>query len=223
MSTQTAVRTQALPRVNLLPPEIEERRRLQTLKVALGATVLGSVGVVAALYLVAAGQVSSAQSSLDQANAENTRLTQQVATYSDVPKTKAAVAAAQTQLSQAMGQEVRWSYFLNDLSLRLPANVWLTRLTITQNVDGSPSAPSGSGTPLFNPGLGTVQADGNALAQVDVAAWLETLAREKGLNQAFFSKSDLAPIGNQQVVQFSSRANITPTALSGRYTTKAGS
>ena len=32
----------------------------------------------------------------------------------------AQVEAAQAQLGQAMGQEVRWSYFLNDLSLDDP-------------------------------------------------------------------------------------------------------
>jgi Tfp pilus assembly protein PilN len=223
MSTQTAVRTQALPRVNLLPPEIEERRKLQTLKVALGGTVLASLGLVAALFVLAAGQVSSAQNDLDQANSTNQSLTQQVASYSEVPQTKAKVAGAQAQLAAAMGQEVRWSYFLNDLGLRVPANVWLTKLTITQTVDGTTSAASSNGTTLFSPELGTIEADGNALAHTDVAAWLDSLARERGLNQVYFSKSDLGSIGDTPVVSFSSKANITPNALSQRYTVKAGS
>ena len=223
MSTQTAVRTQALPRVNLLPPEIEERRRLQTLKVALGGTVLASLGLVAGLYVLASGQVSSAQSDLDQANAQHSTLTQQVASYSEVPQTQAQVNGAKAQLAQAMGQEVRWSYFLNDLGLRTPANVWLTKLTIQQQVDVTSTSSTATGSTLFSPELGTVEADGYALAHNDVASWLDSLARERGLNQVFFTKSDLGAINDTPVVNFVSRANITQNALSQRYTLKAGS
>ena len=44
-------------------------------------------------------------------------------------------------LQQAMGQEVLWSYVLNDLSLRIPSNVWLTGVQATENTVGvgSPS------------------------------------------------------------------------------------
>ena len=225
MSTQTAVQTQALPRVNLLPPEIAEHRKLQQLKVILGGTVLASVGVVLALYLAAVGQVHGAQNDLDAAKAKHQQLNVEASRYATVPAAQTALASAQTQLSQAMGQEVRWSFLLNDLSLRVPNNVWLTKLTIAENVDGS-TAPTTSGnasTGLFTPGLGQVSIDGKAMTQTDVAAWLDSLAKEKGLNQVFFTKSDQGLVGTTKDYEFSSQATITQDALSKRYTTKAGS
>ena len=50
-----------------------------------------------------------------------------------MPQVYAQVAAAQAQLTQAMGQEMRYSYVLNDLSLTIPSDVWLT------NADRRPS------------------------------------------------------------------------------------
>jgi Tfp pilus assembly protein PilN len=225
MSTTTAVRTHALPRVNLLPPEIEERRRQQVVKVALGGAVVASMAVVAVLFLGAVSQEHSAKQALASSKSQNDALQRQAAQYADVPATYVAVASAKTQLGQAMGQEVRWSYFLNDLSLRMPTNVWLTKLSITQSVDGTPAggSASGAGTALFTPGLGQITVEGNALVNNDVAAWLESLARQKGLNQVYFTDSKATKIGSTKTVEFKSQGTITSDALSRRYITKAGS
>ena len=39
-------------------------------------------------------------------------------------------AAAQALLVTAMGDEVRYSRFLNDLSLSVPGNVWIRTITL---------------------------------------------------------------------------------------------
>ena len=63
-----------LPRVNLLPPEIGERRNFRRIQYGLGAGVLSAVAVVAGAFLLASGGVASAQSELDVASAETARL-----------------------------------------------------------------------------------------------------------------------------------------------------
>ncbi|HET9945865.1 MAG TPA: PilN domain-containing protein [Actinomycetes bacterium] len=228
MSTLTIDRLATLPRVNLLPPEIEEQRRFRKVQVGLGAGVLAAVGVVGALTLMASGAVSDAQGDLDTAKAEQTQLTAQKAEYAEVPKVYAEVDAAKAQLGQAMGQEVRWSYFLNDISLKAPSKVWLTSMTVTQDVDGAASALAtnatvGGSTEYLTPGLGTVTFEGMGYRHNDVAAWLDALAKQKGLTQPYFTNSAKDEIGDESAVKFSSQATITEEALSKRYTEKAGS
>lgn len=227
MSTSTITHLAALPRVNLLPPEIEQQRRFRRVQAGLGVGVLAAAGVVGALTLLAAAAVSDAQTELDAAKAEGSRLQAQQAQYAEVPVVYAQVEAAQAQLTQAMGQEVRWSYFLNDLSLKIPGKVWLTTMTVTQDVDGAAAAaatnPTTPGATYLQPGLGTVTFEGKAYAHNDVAAWLDALAKQQGLTQPYFTASTKEEIGTEVAVTFSSQATITEEALSGRYTQKAGS
>ena len=66
--------------------------------------------------------------------------------------------------------------------------------------------------------------EGNGYSHNDVAAWLDALAKQKGLTQPYFTKSDEgARSASETAVNFASQATITEDALSGRYTEKAGS
>lgn len=228
MTTLTVTQLASLPRVNLLPPEIEQRQRLAKIKTGLGAGVVAAVAAVGVLVVMANGAVGDAQDGLDAAKARETQLKQQQAAYAEVPQVYAQVEAAQAQLTQAMGKEVRWSYFLNDLSLRVPAKVWLTSLTVTEDVDGVAAAGSTApATPAAGtygvPGIGSVTFEGYGYQHNDVAAWLDALAKQKGLTQAYFTNSSTEKIGEEAAVKFSSQATLTDEALSKRYTPKAGS
>jgi len=64
---------------------------------------------------------------------------------------------------------------------------------------------------------------GVALSHDDVAVWLETLAREHGYSNAFFSSSAEADLFGHTVYNFSSTVTVTPDAYSGRYSKPAGS
>lgn len=205
-----------LPRVNLLPPEIAEGRRLRRIQYGLGAAVLGAVGLVAAGFVLASGAAGSAQSEVDAARAENSKLTAESAKFSSVTAVYAQAAAAQGMLTQAMGQEVRYSRLLSDLSLSVPQNVWLTQLTYSQTPPSQPTL----GMP--GTGIGTMTVTGKAFSHDDVAVWLESLAGQKSLQNPYFSSSTESLIGTRKAVDFTSTAALTPDALSGRYTKPAG-
>jgi Tfp pilus assembly protein PilN len=223
---ETVTRLATLPRVNLLPPEIDEQRRFKKVQAGLGLAVVASVGVVGALFLAANGQVSAAQSDLDTETARGTTLQADVAKYADVPEVYAQVDAAEAQLTQGMGREVRWSRFLNDLSLITPGKVWLTGVTATESVDGSPlaaAAPVPGATAYGTPGIGTLTFQGKGYTHNDVAAWLKALASENGLADPYFTLSTQAKIGTEDSVTFTSQAVITEDLLSHRFSDKAGS
>lgn len=229
MSTLTTTRIATLPRVNLLPPEIEEQARFRKVQAGLAAGVVAALGIVGALTLLANGQVGEARDDLKSAKAQGTALQAKANEYAEVPLVYAQVEAAEAQLTQAMGKEVRWSYFLNDLSLKTPGKVWLTKMTVSQTLDSatttvSTAATAAPATPGYmTPGIGTVSFEGKGFAHNDVAAWLDALAKQKGLTQPYFTNSAKEAIGSETAVAFTSQATITEDALSKRYTQKAGS
>ncbi len=226
MSLMTESRTEVelglLPRVNLLPPEIAEARRFRQIQGGLAGAVLATVGVVGLLYLSAASSASSAQTDLDTASSEQATLQSQTAQYNDVTAVYARAAAAEAMRTQAMGEEVRFSTLLNDLSLSVPERVWLKNVTITQ---GAAAAPAGAAPALASAtatGIGTVTFTGVGFSHDDVAVWLESLATQKSYADPYFSTSTEALLGSRKIVNFSSTATLTPAAYSGRYTKPAG-
>lgn len=211
--TRLAGGLSTLPRVNLLPPEIAEQAHFKKVQAGLvGALVLAVAGV-GFLYVGATGSVSEAQTSLETSQASGALLQTQVDTYASVTETYAKAAAAQAMLEEAMGQEVRYSRFLNDLSLTIPDNVWLQNATFTQAEPAAAAAdPATAGS------LGTVTFSGVAFTQDDVAVWLEKLATQDGFANPYLSSATGALIGERPTVDWSSTVVLTESALSNRYT-----
>jgi Tfp pilus assembly protein PilN len=204
-----------LPRVNLLPPEIAETVRFRKIQYGLGGGLLAAVGVVALLYVAAVGSVNDATTELETATATGTSLQAETAKYKDVSAVYARAAAAQAMLTVAMGEEVRYSQYMNDLSLTVPENVWLKNVTFAQA-----PAPAALGSTV--PGVGTVSFTGVGFKHDDVAVWLESLAKQKGYVNPYFTSSTKALLGNRETVNFTSTVTMTADALSGRYTTPQG-
>jgi Tfp pilus assembly protein PilN len=204
-----------LPRVNLLPPEIGEQIRFRRIQYALGSGVVATVGLVALLYVSATSSVNDAESELEASTARGAQLQAESAKYADVTAVYAQAAQAEAMLTQAMGEEIRFSQFLNALSLTVPDNVWVNNVSFVQ----TPIAPVVGET---TPGLGTVTFTGIGFSHDDVAVWLESLATQKGYTNPYFSNSSEDKIGTRKTVTFSSTVTLTPEALSGRYTNPAG-
>jgi Tfp pilus assembly protein PilN len=214
-----------------MPPEIAEAARFRRLQLAMGAAVAAAVVMVAGLYMHEHSAVSSARSSLNTAKAQQTSLQEKLNSLQSVAATFAAVQAKQQLLGTAMGQEIRWSFYLNDLSLKIPSNVWLSAVQASESTapgfSGSPgSATSSSAATSLSAAantIGTISFSGVGMRHDDVARWLDSLSRLKGFADPTFSSSTETAIGSRGVVDFGSQATVTTAALSNRYTVKAGS
>jgi Tfp pilus assembly protein PilN len=219
-TTPTGVRTATLPRVNLLPTEIREGARLRNLQAVMALAVVLAMAVIGALAYLGSNDVSDAQDGLTAAQGRATALQTQVHQYDSVPQEYALVANADAQLQQAMSQEVRYSFILNDLSLRMPAGVWLTSLSVTQPVDAPNSLLGAWG----NPQLAAVKASGTALSLNDVAGWLDSLARGGTYTDPWVGNASVSGASSSAGQwNFDSTVGLTAKALSNRYTQKAGS
>jgi Tfp pilus assembly protein PilN len=214
-----------MPRVNLMPPEIAEAERFRRLQLAMGGAVVVSAALVAMLYQHAKSGISSAQSQLDAAKTQQTSLQTKLGSLSQVSTVFADVQTKQNLLHDAMGSEIRWSYMLNDLLLRIPSNVWLTSIQANETVAGIGQATTTTTVPSLgtDAGIGSVTFNGVAFRHDDVAAWLDALAKEKGFSDPNFSNSTETAIGTRGVVAFGSSVGLNPDALSNRYVPKAGS
>jgi Tfp pilus assembly protein PilN len=170
--------------------------------------------------VAASSQVGKAQDDLDANKAQATKLQSQVTEYAAVPLVYGQVEAAHAQLGQAMGQEIRWSYFLNDLSLKIPRHVWLDSMIVSSTAPNASAPVTGQYAAV---GIGNVLFEGHAYSHNDVAAWLNSLAKQKGYTQPYFTDSTVTPVAdNDHAVLFTSQVTVTDDALSGRYTEKAG-
>jgi Tfp pilus assembly protein PilN len=210
-----------LPRVNLLPPEIAEGQRLRKVQLGLAVGVGGCLALVGMLYVSASHSVTSAQTSLDTAQSTGRQLQGKISSLSNVTQKQAELQAAKSQRQVAMADEVRYSFLLKDLSLSIPSNVWLKSLSFAAPTT-TPGAAAAAGA---TPAVATLTVGGVGFSHDDVALWLEALAGQQNAKgqktyaNPYFTNSTETLVGSRTTVNFTSTADLTISALSGRYLT----
>lgn len=234
LTPSAVVGTFRTARVNLLPPEIEQARRLRRTQGALAGGLLGVVALLGTGYAYEVHARHGAEQELAIAQAQTQVLQREQDKYADVPRTVAAIDTAETARETAMATDVEWARTLTDFSLTLPKDVWFSDLTLslrgtgasTPGTAASSAAPApgvtGGSTATGAAGIGTVTVEGNARRHRDVATWLDTLGRRPGMTSPYFTSSQQEKVGTKTVVKFSSTATLTADALSHRYDRKQG-
>lgn len=216
MTTQTTYTgSPTLPRVNLLPPEIGEARRLQQYRFGAAGAVGAAFVVVGALYWHAHGGVASAQSGLDAANARTATLQSQVTQYQSVTQVRAQVDSAKATLATALQPQILWSHYLEDMSVSLAGNYWFASMTMASNGTGTATGTV-TATPFGDPSaIGSVTLQGHAVSHFDVADLLRDLAKERGLSHPVVSSSseDATPtVGDHRLVSFTISVPVDSSA-----------
>ena len=204
-----------LPRVNLLPPEILVRRFVRRVQYGLAGAGVTSVALLGLLYVGAVSNANDAEAELRKETATGQAVQAEQAKYADVDAVYARAEAAEVMLTQAMGEEVRYSSHLQQLARTVPDRVWLKNVAFKQT---PPAAVPGDTTP----GIGSVTFTGVGYEHDDVATWLETIAKHKGYAKPYLTSSTEALIGERVTVDFVTNVVLTPDSLSRRYTTPAG-
>jgi Tfp pilus assembly protein PilN len=204
-----------IPKVNLLPIEILEGRRFRSTQVLLAAAVLVVAVLAGAGTFLAQRSVSDANDELVAAQARVTQLQAEQTKYSAVPKVVGQVQAATTARTLAMGSDVLWYRYLNDIDGAVPAGVDLSNITLSLATSASAGVAS---SPLAAPGIGTIAMNGTADEYDEVSSWLEAINKITG-----FSSSSLTSAAKADgTVGWSLTAVIDTNALSARYTKDAG-
>jgi Tfp pilus assembly protein PilN len=215
-----------MPRVNLLPPEIAAEAKLKRLKMLLGLVVLGAMVVAVLVYLMVSSQVGGAEDQLAEAKVAGAGLQAEVDSYAEVPLVTDQLVTAEANLTTAMEPEIRWSFYLNDLSLTIPQTSRLSAMQAINNaavaqLAGS-TAVTATGapvTPLGATTMGSITFSSKSTDFDAVAAWLQSLARTKGYLepsvQSVTKAESTSTVGTFYDVE--SNTQLSSEAASGRY------
>jgi Tfp pilus assembly protein PilN len=198
--------------INLLPKDDARRSAKQQKKqwiVAIPVVIALLLTVaLAAAFLNASGKVKSKQAELTGLKAELAAIP--TPDVSKVQSQNALAAEKQTRvtaLNAALSHRVAWDRVLRELSLVLPNDVWLTTVSakapVSSSVAAAPAAPA----------AGTVAAtgltlDGYTYSHAAVARLLSRLAVIPDIGNVQLQQSQLAKVGNQQVVHFTIAADV---------------
>ena len=199
--------------VNLLPKDaVRVVTRVQ--KIAIGMGTGGAViltALMAMMFLSASSTVHDSQLTLDDLKAQLAVIPPPAAS----PSAGATALAAQqgprvAAVTAALQRRVAWDRVMRELSLVLPEDVWLAKLSAKSPI--SPSAPSTPGTPLVAPTAGVppteMTIDGYTYSHDAVARLLSRLAVIPDLQNVALQSSSLAGVGKQTIVHFSIAADV---------------
>jgi Tfp pilus assembly protein PilN len=233
-----------LPRVNLLPKEIGERKLLQRQRggVAVGFLVL--LALLGLWYVSESQKLSDARQQADQARAVATDLRARQAALQPYADLERQIAAADQLRAKVYAREVRFSAIMQDISAIIPADVWLTQMNAALNTAGgqaaggstaAPAAPAGGagaaaggaatpGSPGAGSPVATITFAGASLGHVDVGAFMRALAagpKKRGarvyLNPYFTASQKGAQEGGETKVTFTATVDLSQAAYSGRF------
>jgi outer membrane murein-binding lipoprotein Lpp len=205
-----------VPKVNLLPIEIVERRRFRRTQILLGGAVLGALVLAGAGTYWAQRGVDDAGEQLSAADARVAALQSEQNRYIEVPQVRAQVDAAESARALALGSDVLWYRYLSDLDGARPGGVKFSGITMTMSATSSTAAASAN--PLSSSGIGSIVVNGEADQYSEVASWITAVDKITG-----FSSSTLtSATKDEDDVTFNTSAIVDTDALSGRYDKKAG-
>jgi Tfp pilus assembly protein PilN len=201
-----------MTQVNLLPADVrrrQETRRFTGLVITAGAIVVGLLIVV--LFLQSS-RLSKANQDLAQQQATNSALQTQIRGLAQFQQLKQQVSAERSLVMGLTSGQVKWSGALQDVSMVIPSQMYLTMMSGTLNqTEGSSSA---SPAPAAGAGLvGSVAFQGFATDQQSIAVWLTRLESVKGWVNAWVTSDTrtMDPSG-RLVYQFSGSVDLTMDA-----------
>ncbi len=195
-----------MTRINLLPPERRERQRARRQTAVVAAVALLVILGLAFFYVLKQLDLSRVQDDLRAQEAVNAKLERDVNDLRQFDQLVAQIEAKRRLLAVVLQNEVQWSGVLRDVSLVIPADVWLSSL------NGQITDPFAAGgvTDLaaLNGLIGTISMDGFANRHPTVATWLTRLAQVRGFLNPWIASSTESDIGEIPVVQFQSSVDL---------------
>ena len=212
-----------IPRVDLLPPEIRAARHLRRVQQWLGAGVVVVLLLVTGATALAESAVSTAGDELAAAQARTAALQAEQAQYAEVTRVQSQLEEVESARASSMAGDVLWASYLDEISGRAPAGVWLEQLGVALQPTAVAAGTPGEATdPLAEPAIATVTVTGRGGSYEDVAAWLDGLTAVPGLSDARYSIATRMGTEQRPVVEFTSTVGVVADALSHRHDRKDG-
>jgi type IV pilus assembly protein PilM len=207
----------------------------RTRLVAMSAAGIAGLLILLAIPTIARQHsISHEHHLLAQQQARNLELQTKIGQLADAQAKQQQLDALRAQITGLLSTDVSWSRMLQDIARTIPNDVWLTSFqgTVTPAAQSSSTPPAtaqststtGSGgtttttVPVATAGdlSGTVNFSAVGTDYPAVAAWLKMIAELPSLSDLWVPNISEATLGSQGIVDFSSTANLTPSARSDR-------
>jgi Tfp pilus assembly protein PilN len=208
-------------RANLMPHEVISARSADRMRQRVIVGLAGLVVVLVAVYLASWFQTHSAKDKLASLQTQGATLQNQTIAFGPLVTAQSQTASIQSQLQQLMVGDLSWHDMLTTLRAKAPNGVTLNQIggTITSGAAGANGAAgtTGGGYGALNQSgqlqVGTLTLTGTARSKTDVANYVDSLGKVKGLASPF-PNSVTSSAG---AVTFNLTVLITAVALGGRY------
>jgi len=184
-----------IPRVHLLPPEIEGQRKVKAFR----RSLLAGLAVTILVVIVAVGGVSlflgTAVAGQANEQAQGVLLATQLKKYSSVTGVQSQVDAITVAQPVGVTGEILWAPFMASLQATLPAGITLTSFTAQLDAAGKTSTTN----PLVNDHVATISVTAQG-PQAVLTGWLAQLTGIKGIVGATPGAFSISPDPAQYVV-----------------------
>ena len=192
-----------MTQVNLLPVEVQQRRRSRRQTTMVASAVAGVMGFLIIVFILQSARLAAANRQLEEQTAANARLQTEISGLTRFEELQQAVTSKESLLGNLLRGEILWSNVLRDVSLVIPRDMWLTSLSGSMQASstGSPSA-----TPVGEGLVGNIQFQGMAFKHTTVADWLTRLEQVGGWLNPWVTTSSKSGTGTE--VSFSSSVDL---------------
>jgi len=220
----------SLPRVNLLPKEIKERRLAQRQRGGIAIAFVVLLALLGLWYVRESQKLTEARQEADRERAVATGLRASKAELQPYAALGSQIAAAEQLRAKVYARELRFSGILQDISAIIPGDVWLTQMSVALKETGAEGGAAAAAAALTpgSPGAGSPVASitftGAGLGHVDVGSFVRALStgpKKRGsrvyLNPYFTASQKDAEEGGETTVTFSATVDLSQAAFSGRF------
>jgi Fimbrial assembly protein (PilN) len=220
----------SLPRVNLLSKEIRERRLVRRQRGGMAVAFLLLLALLGLWYVRESQKLTEARQEADRERAVAADLRAQKAALQPYAALESRVAAAEQLRAKVYAREIRFSGILQDISAIIPADVWLTQMSVAIKETAAagnaaaPAAPLAPGSPGAGSPVASITFTGSGLEHVDVGGFMRALAggpMKHGsrvyLNPYFTASQKSGEEGGETTVTFSATVDLSKAVFSGRF------
>jgi Tfp pilus assembly protein PilN len=226
----------SLPRVNLLPREILEQRLVRRQRGGVAVAFLVLLTLLGLWYVLESQKLTDARQETDRERAVAAGLRARQAELQPYAVLESQIAAAEQLRAKVYAREIRFSSILQDVSVIIPGDVWLTQMNVALKdtgaqagagggaSGGSPDAATTPGSPGAGSPVATMTFNGVGLDHVDVGSFMRALAagpKKHGsrvyLNPYFTASQKDTKEGGEATVTFTATVDLSKAVFSGRF------
>lgn len=184
-------------RINLLPPEVLEKRRAERVTIYIVVVVILVILVLAGVFSLNFWRISQAERDLEAVKVRNEKINQAIAEYKVYEKRKKELEEKEKIINEAMKGEIAWHKILNEVSMVIPSDVCLTSFA-----GDAETGITCKGYTL------DYSFDAPDLGHKPVAKWMIRLGDIKTLTQIWLTLSQKTTLEDNPIIEFENAISI---------------